>query len=90
MPISLPKKARSEAEMIYAIVKAVSTEARVDCAHRKRHRGQVYRIPTDRSPITWVADQERASNVLMRALLLLNDPKNGTWIVERLTWADAV
>ena len=83
--ISFPKEARSEAEMIDAIVKAVSVEAHVT-VHIGNGVGRGIFNPDQRQPYYLGANKERARDVLMRALILLNDPKNGTWIVQRLRW----
>lgn len=86
-PISLPTEDRSEVGMLDAIIKAVSAEA-----HTKILGGNVGGMgggianPDRPASYRLGADNERARDVLMRALVLLNDPKAGTWYPQRLRW----
>jgi len=84
-PISLPTENRSEVGMIDAIVKAVSADAHVK-VHIGSGIGGGIANPNRPASYRLGADNERASDVLMRALVLLNDPKAGTWIPQRLRW----
>lgn len=83
--ISLPMEARSEDEMIAAIVTAISAEAHVKISVASGV-GTGIRSPTQTKPYKLGANNERARDVLMRALVLLNDPKAGIWIPQRLRW----
>jgi hypothetical protein len=87
VPISLPMEDRPESGMLDAIVRAVSTAAHVK-VYIGGGAGVGGGIANPNRPASYRlgADNERASTVLMRALSLLNDPKVGTWIVEKLTW----
>lgn len=85
VPISLPVEDRSEGAMVDAIAKAVSAEAHVK-VYIGGGVGRGIFNPNRPQPYNLGADNERASDVLMRALVLLNDPKSGTWISQRLTW----
>jgi hypothetical protein len=84
-PISLPMEDRSELEMIDAVVKAVSS-----AAHAKIYIsggfGMGISVPDRPASYRLGADNERARDVLMRALVLLNDPKAGTWRPQRQRW----
>jgi hypothetical protein len=85
VPISLPMEDRSEAEMIDAIVKAVSAEAHIKFYLASGVGGGIGN-PNRPRPYRLGADNEPARDVLRRALALLNDPKAGTWIAQKLRW----
>jgi hypothetical protein len=85
VPISLPTEDRGKVEMLDAIVTAVSAAARVKVYVGGGVGGGIFN-PNRPASYHLGADNERARDVLMRALILLNDPKAGTWISERLRW----
>jgi hypothetical protein len=86
-PISLPMEDRSEVGMLDAIVKAVSANAHVK-VYIGGGAGIGGGIANPNRPASYHlgADNERASDLLMQALVLLNDPKAGTWYPQRLRW----
>lgn len=85
VPISLPAEDRSEADMIGAITAAVSAETHTKVYVGGGVGGGISN-PNRPRPYHLGAENERASDVLMRALILLNDPKNGRWRPQRMTW----
>jgi hypothetical protein len=84
-PISLPIEDRTEVGMLDAVVTAVSS-----VAHAKIHIsggfGMGIENPDRPASYRLGANNEPARDVLMRALVLLNDPKAGTWRPQRQRW----
>jgi hypothetical protein len=85
VPISLPAENRGKTEMLAAIVTAVSSTARVKMVLGGGIGGGIFN-PNRPASYSLGADNEPARDVLVRALILLNDPKAGAWISQRLRW----
>jgi hypothetical protein len=87
VPISLPLEDRSDVEMLDAVVKAVSAATHIKIlGGGMGGMGGGIANPDRPASYRLGADNERARDVLMRALVLLNDPKRGTWYPQRLRW----
>jgi hypothetical protein len=85
VPISLPMEDRGKNEMLGAIATAVSSAAQVKIRLGSGIGGGIFN-PNRPASYRLEANNERARDVLTRALSLLNDPKAGTWISQRLRW----
>jgi hypothetical protein len=83
--ISLPMEGRNESEMLDAIVNAVSAKTSYKI-YIGSGIGEGIVSASNPRPYQLGADNERAQDVLMRALALVSDPSQGTWHPQRLTW----
>jgi hypothetical protein len=83
--ISLPAENRSESEMFDAIANAVSAKTSYKI-YMGSGVGQGIINTSNPRPYKLGADNERAEDVLMRALALLSDSTQGIWRPQRLTW----